>query len=57
MIQLQRVLIMIGVVAGGLLVIGMDIWPSRWLAALIVLFLSVVGGLWAVTYATRGGAQ
>jgi Na+/proline symporter len=57
MTTLRRILIAIGFIAGFLLVVGMDAWPSRWLAALIMTFFTVVGGVWAMTYATRNEAK
>lgn len=57
MITLRKLLIYLGFLTGFLLVVGMDIWPSRWLAALIISFLMTVGGLWAVTYAGRNEAR
>lgn len=54
---LQRILIYIGLTIGFLLGVGMDVWPSRWLTALIVSFFAIVGGVWATSYATRNEVQ
>jgi hypothetical protein len=56
-ITLRKLLIYLGFLTGFLLVVGMDAWPSRWLAALIVSFFAAVGGVWAMTYATRNEAK
>jgi hypothetical protein len=50
---LCTLLIVLGFLTGVLLIVGLDIWPPRWLAALIVSFLATVGGVWAVAYTTR----
>jgi Na+/proline symporter len=56
MTVLRKLLINLGFLTGFLLVFGMDAWPSRWLAALIVSFFAVVGGVWAIAYATHNEA-
>jgi hypothetical protein len=57
MTVLRKLLIYLGFLTGFLLVVGMDAWPSRWLAALIVSFLATVGGVWAIAYAGRNEAK
>lgn len=56
MITLRKLLIGIGFITGFLLVVGMDIWPSKSLAALIIVFFTMIGGVWATTYAARNEA-
>ena len=57
MIAIRKLLIYVGFITGFLLIVGMDAWPSRWLAALIVSFLATVGGVWAIAYAGRNEAE
>jgi hypothetical protein len=53
MTTLRTLLIVLGFLTGFLLIVGIDAWPSRWLAALIVSFFATVFGVWAIAFATR----
>lgn len=53
MTTLRTLLISIGFVIGFVLLVGFDAFPLRWIWALAVAFLAIVGGVWAIAYATR----